>query len=1104
MAKKTPAKHTRAKVRSTAKGSAQARRRGETRGEKARLDTPNTGVAALRGDATLAELDAFLDASRTRGTHGTMPPWWSEAVASELGAEAPRTAKTRGRVAWRVYLLPGIMGSRLRRGRDHLWIDPWEIATGQLDELTRRAGDGVRADGALAVFYGRLARRLRREGYDVVDAAYDWRQSIDTLGAELAARILSDDASQVHVVAHSMGGLVLRAACRDAAVRTKIARAVMLGTPNHGSYVAVQAFRGDASTVRALAAVAFEGRVESLVRDVFASFAGLTQLLPFASWRPASADRPAATDESAYWLDPSLRPRPSELEVARRVHAELHAAPLPSSLHLVAGHARETVQDIRLVASTAGRRLHVFTGPDGDGTVPLESALLDGVPTWLSRAEHSSLPNDRAVGDAVVELLEHGTTRVLPAYESVRSRSHAASRALTASNTRDVGQLSAPTRTLGTLPATTATAEVLLADFVRPLTSDDSAYPGGTPPEANEAHEASNLASPTTDVTLAGLSLARRTTRQLEVRLVRGSIVDVPMRAWAVGVYAHVDPAGAASAIDEGMEGAISELVRRRALSADPGALFLLPTGRHRVYADVVAMVGLGSFSRFDPTQADQAWGGGDALRLAASNLVRGLARAGIDEVATVLYGGGSGVGVHSALTAFVEGVLLALRDMPSQRSLRRLALCELDDARYAELRHAMLSLAATDRFADVMLALDEEDVRSPASVRTYVPPSRGLEFVVPSGLPGVLPVGTGRPAVGKAAPLYLTVRESTKVSDEKHETWSVSLLTAGARATVLTRDVQVTVSALQRRLSDRPRHGDDTKNLATWGEALADLVLPSDVRDALVDPRLATSPIVLVHDLPTTRVPWEALHLRTKDGLRPLGLVEFTRRIELPALGLARWLEQRPLDEHLDVLSVCDPTADLPGAAAERAILTRLAAKHPRIRITELFRGDATKSAILDALRRGTFDVLHVAAHAEFDPRSRRSTLLLEGDRLGAEDLVDLPSLPRLALFNACESARVRSRSSPSTSPPPVRSLAEVLLRGGVGHFIGTYWPVTDAAAERFSETLFESLLAGQRIAAAVTSAREAIRERGAIDWANYIHWGSRDDALKTSRAGR
>jgi hypothetical protein len=978
------------------------------------------------------------------------------------------------------------MGSRLRRGHDHLWIDPWEIATGQLDELARRDDDGIETDGALAMFYGRLARRLRRAGYEVVDAAYDWRQSLDALGAALAAKIRADDATTIHVVAHSMGGLVLRAACREEAVRRKIARAVMLGTPNHGSFAAVQAFRGDASTVRALATVAHEGRVESLVRDVFASFAGLTQLLPFASWRAASADRPAATDEGAYWIDPSLRPRARELEIARRVHAEIDAARLPDSLYLIAGQARETVQDIRFVADREGRRLHVFTSPDGDGTVPLESALLDGVATWLSPAEHSWLPNDRTVSEAAIDLLEHGTTRALPAYELVRSR---------VTRSIDAGVLGEPTRALAKVTRTASAAPALLAEFVRPVSSEAPAIEATM---TTARIDASFRPPPASGVTLAGLSLSRRTTRQLEIRLVRGSIVDVPMRAWAVGVYAHVDPGGAASAIDQGLEGAISDLTRRRAFSADPGALFLLPTGRHRVYADVVAMVGLGSFARFDLSRTDDGGGGRDALVLAATNLVRGLAQAGIDEVATVLYGGGSGVDIASALTGFVEGVLLALRDLPANKSLRRLALCELDAARYVELRQAMLVLAASQRFADVLLVLDEEDVRAPAATQTYVPPSRGLEFVAPSEVPEALTPATATVSSAKAAPVYLTVRESTRATGHDRETWDVSVLTAGARATVLSRELEVATSDLERALAERPPHGGDDRQLAAWGESLAALVLPADVREALGDPRLAESPVVLVHDLPATRVPWEALHLRSGERLRPLGEVELTRRIELPSLGLARWLEQRPLDEHLDILSICDPTRDLPGAAAERAILARLATRHPRVRITELFQGDATRAAILDALRRGEYDLLHVAAHAEFDGRTRRSTLQVAGGRIAAEDLVELPALPRLALFNACESARVRGRAATLTAAAPVRSLAEVLLRGGVGHFVGTYWPVSDAAAERFAESLLAALLEGDRIAAAVAKARRSVRDHGAVDWANYIHWGSRDDALK------
>ena len=49
--------------------------------------------------------------------------------------------------------------------------------------------------------------------------------------------------TKISLVAHSMGGPRARAALRPAA-REKIERLIMLGTPNQGSFNAVQALRG--------------------------------------------------------------------------------------------------------------------------------------------------------------------------------------------------------------------------------------------------------------------------------------------------------------------------------------------------------------------------------------------------------------------------------------------------------------------------------------------------------------------------------------------------------------------------------------------------------------------------------------------------------------------------------------------------------------------------------------------------------------------------------------------------------------------------------------------------------------------------------------------
>lgn len=86
-----------------------------------------------------------------------------------------------------------------------------------------------------------LARFLQRQGYLVHNAGYPSRNmSIEGLAQshlpEAFARLTEQGVATIHVVTHSMGGIVLRCFVRDAKP-AHLGRVVMLSPPNQGSEV---------------------------------------------------------------------------------------------------------------------------------------------------------------------------------------------------------------------------------------------------------------------------------------------------------------------------------------------------------------------------------------------------------------------------------------------------------------------------------------------------------------------------------------------------------------------------------------------------------------------------------------------------------------------------------------------------------------------------------------------------------------------------------------------------------------------------------------------------------------------------------------------------
>lgn len=322
----------------------------------------------------------------------------------ELRALAIRASGLRLRPRMRAYVLPGIMGSRLgvpgRSSRsDHvIWIDPLAIEAGRLAELVLPARRPVRALGVQLFKYLKLKLALEIAGYAVEFHAYDWRRSIDSLGRELMSRLRSERAASVVLVAHSMGGLVARAALTHDR-RRRIARLIMLATPNHGSFAPVLALRGAYPPVRRIAQLDHLHDAETHAQHVFGTFPGLYQLMP-------AAERFDALDlyDPAVWPRDVRAPRRALLRKARRIR-ECLAAP-DERCTLIAGIDQPTITGLEL--RDGAFAYHVTRA--GDGTVPTELALLAGIDTYFVRDDHSELPHNGSVIAAIVDLLERGRT----------------------------------------------------------------------------------------------------------------------------------------------------------------------------------------------------------------------------------------------------------------------------------------------------------------------------------------------------------------------------------------------------------------------------------------------------------------------------------------------------------------------------------------------------------------------------------------------------------------------------------------------------------------------------------------------------------------------
>ena len=309
--------------------------------------------------------------------------------------------------AARVYVVPGIMGSQLGRLRraplpnDVLWLDPMDISAGQLSALHLAAGTEVISLGIVLYTYLRLKLHLRAAGFAPVCHDYDWRLGVDDLGRALAQRMNADPAERVMIVAHSMGGLVGRAALAVPGIRT-VERLVLLGTPNAGSFAPVQALRGVYAVVRKIARLSQSQDAEWLAGKIFSSFPSLYHLLP-----NGRIDHGLDFFDGASW--PQSGPRLDLGLLARARQLEAALAPPDERFAVIAGTGQETVTR---VSRRQDQFVYTITR-HGDGTVPLDCAELQGARNYYTNVAHSELTRDPAVAQSVMDILRTGQTRSL-------------------------------------------------------------------------------------------------------------------------------------------------------------------------------------------------------------------------------------------------------------------------------------------------------------------------------------------------------------------------------------------------------------------------------------------------------------------------------------------------------------------------------------------------------------------------------------------------------------------------------------------------------------------------------------------------------------------
>lgn len=983
-------------------------------------------------------------------------PRWREAVRRSRAAAAPRPLAV---------VLPGIMGSKINVRGDNVWLDYPAIMFGQLDRLRLDSKD-VEATGVLDDFYGPLLEFLSIS-HRVEIFPYDWRHSVVDAAESLADRLTEwlpeaeGNRQPVHIVAHSMGGLVVRAMIADRqysqlwrrCLAHKNSRLLMLGTPNLGSYEAVRWLTGFNPTEAKLELLDFAHDMNEII-DIVRNFPGLLELLPLDGESPDFAQqalwKKLKQELSAPWNTPDDKP----LRQARSVWSRLkEAAPAPERMIYVAGCQDMTVAGYQLIEddsplSDRRKRLQFLGVREGDGTVTWKSGLLPGVPTWyVEDTAHGDLCTRRRAFPGYLDLLMTGATTRLPNVPP------------------------GPARAAGVEP------EKFLMPIIPPTDDipDERAFrsigfgPGRPFTIADEGPVAPVIQL---SVTHGDLTYAKH-----------------PV---LVGHYQGDTILNAEQALDNRLDGALS---RRLRLGLYPGragthALFFNEDKRSKPGGAVV--VGLGQVGELSPTLLES--GVRDALlefalqvaschddRFGAAGSVRSAA------VSCLLIGSGpGGVSVRDSIESILRGAArandrLARVDLIGKVLIDRIEFVELFEDMALTAAEALQRLLADGEFAAA--ANWKDCIIDEGQGRLYRP--RGDE-----------------------APGWW---HRLEIVEDKIDERTVGLRfiasTDRARA-------EVTQAVGQLRLADSfiQEASSSTATNAEVAKTLFEMLLPNQLKE--LAPR--QTDLVLLVDEASARYPWELLEDRWSLNDRPAGVtVGLVRQLKTPQF--------RPRPAHASAPSafvVGNPDLqgwelfpDLPGARREAQVVAGLLRGHG-YRVTDCI-GEAAQS-VIKGLHGEAWRILHLAGHGEHEfllemnrasglgaapdeaaqsckSAERVSGMVIgKGVFLAPGDVEQMRWTPELVFINCCHLGRTQAERRPRYSELAA-NLGVQFINMGVKAVIASGWAVDDGAATAFAECFYARMLSGESFGEAARAAREEIWVRfpDVNTWGAYQCYG-------------
>ncbi|HKQ49724.1 MAG TPA: alpha/beta fold hydrolase [Phycisphaerae bacterium] len=391
----------------------------------------------------VADYERRISLLKDTKTKAAVEKWMGPAAFRELMGQLPDTHYLSAGPK-NIVFAPGIMGSTLQSiGLGGVWWIDIAQARDKLDQL-RLKDDGTGdvdelaeiMPGAVDLSYEPFRRALASAGIfgGSVQFPYDWRKSLRASADAMRDVILkthADYGKKVHLVGHSMGGLMIRTALmiHGQQLWPKIDKIVYIGTPHFGSPSIAGYLKNHLWGWEQLAIVGM-----FLSRETFRTMRGALSLLPApAGVYPGTRNgekHPCANFDLYKASDWKLEIKADAtvrlqviLDEVRQFYTDLYnwhddlLQEYKDKMLMIAGVGQDGLFRLefdtilwgsweRTKKITARQKCDV--NYEGDGRVPLASAQIEDVTTRYVEGEHGGLPNIPAVAQDVLAWLTGG------------------------------------------------------------------------------------------------------------------------------------------------------------------------------------------------------------------------------------------------------------------------------------------------------------------------------------------------------------------------------------------------------------------------------------------------------------------------------------------------------------------------------------------------------------------------------------------------------------------------------------------------------------------------------------------------------------------------